>query len=98
MHLFRVSRYCRHKILQHNPRHAIRRWENLLEALEDPEFLLILRSIQRRYPQEKAEQLLATLGVERGREREAYYDDEEYAAALLGTSPEELERLYGPPP
>lgn len=98
MHLVRISRYCRHKILQHNPRHAIGRWENLRDALEDPEFLLILRSIQRRYPQEKAEQLLARLGVERGREREAYYDDEEYAAALLGTCPAELDRLFGPVP
>jgi len=66
------------------------------EALEDPEFLLILRSIQRRYPQEKAEQLLANLEIERGQERDAYYDDEEYAAALLGTTPEALEQLFGP--
>ena len=75
MRLFRISRYCRRKILQHNPRHAIRRWENLDEALEDPDFLSILRSIQRRYPLEKAERLLVALGIERGREREAYYDD-----------------------
>lgn len=98
MHLSRICRYCRHKILQHNPRHAIGHWENFDEALEDPDFLSILRSIQRRYPQEKAERLLATLGIERGREREAYFDDEEYAAALLGTTPDELERLFGPFP
>ena len=98
MRLFRISRYCRRKILQHNPRHAIRRWENLDEALEDPDFLSILRSIQRRYPLEKAERLLVALGIERGREREAYYDDEEYAAALLGTTPEELAQLFGPFP
>ena len=98
MHLFRISRYCRRKILQHNPRHAIERWENLEEALEDSDFLSILKSIQRRYPQEKAERLLASLGIERGRERDAYYDDEEYAAALLGTTPAELDRLFGPNP
>jgi hypothetical protein len=68
------------------------------EALEDPDFLSILKSIQRRYPQEKAERLLASLGIERGRERDAYYDDEEYAAALLGTTPAELDRLFGPNP
>jgi len=96
MHLFRISRYCRHKILQHNPRHAIGRWENVGAALDDPDFLSLLRSIQRRYPQEKAERLLASLGIERGRERDAYFDDEEYAAALLGTTPEELEQLFGP--
>ena len=96
MHLFRISGYCRRKILQHNPRHAIRRWENVGEVLEDPDFLSILRTIQRRYPQEKAERLLASLGIERGREREAYFDDEEFAAALLGTTLDELERLFGP--
>ena len=77
MHLFRISKYCRRKILQHNPRHVIRHWENIAEALEDVDFLSLLRSIQRRYPLEKAERLLASLGIERGREREAYYDDEE---------------------
>lgn len=96
MYLFRICGYCRLKILQHNPRHAIRRWENVAAALEDPDFLSLLKSIQRRYPQEKAERLLASLGIERGRERDAYFDDEEYAAALLGTTPEELDRLFGP--
>ena len=98
MHLFRISGYCRRKILQHNPRHVIGRWEYIEDALEDADFLSVLKSIQRRYPQEKAERLLATLGIERGRERDAYYDDEEYAAALLGTTPDELERLFGPGP
>jgi hypothetical protein len=96
MHLFRISGYCRRKILQHNPRHAIGRWENPDEALEDPDFLSILKTIQRRYPQEKAERLLASLGIERGRERDAYFDDEEYAAALLGTTLDELDQLFGP--
>lgn len=96
MHLFRISRYCRRRILQHNPRHVIGRWESVEDALEDADFLSVLRSIQRRYPQEKAERLLANLGIERGREREVYYDDEEYAAALLGTTREELEQLFGP--
>jgi hypothetical protein len=73
----------------------IGRWESLEAALEDADFLSVLRSIQRRYPQEKAERLLANLDIERGRERDAYYDDEEYAAALLGTTPEELNQLFG---
>lgn len=98
IHLSRISRYCRRKILQHNPRHVIGRWENIEEALEDADFLSVLKSIQRRYPQEKAERLLTTLGIERGRERDAYYGDEEYAAALLGVNLDELERLFGPGP
>ena len=68
------------------------------DALEQPDFQQLLKSLQRRYPWEKAESLLATLGVERGCEREAYYTDEEYAAALLGTSPDELAGRFGPDP
>jgi hypothetical protein len=29
-------------------------------------------------------------------ERETYYSDNEYAAALLGTTPSELEKMFGP--
>jgi hypothetical protein len=65
-------------------------------ALDDSDFLHLLRSVQRQYPQEKAERLLETLGIERGSERNAYYTDEEFAASLLGVSTAELDKLYGP--
>lgn len=95
MELPRVAAYCRHKILSHNPQHLIGRWSRVEEAIEDSDFQHLLKSVQRRYPQEKAERLLATLEIERGRERDAYYSDEEYAAALLGSTPEELQQLFG---
>jgi hypothetical protein len=95
MQLPRISAYCRREILIHNPRHLIRRWERVEDAIDHPDFLHLLRSVQRRYPQEKAERLLANLGIERGRERDAYYNDEEYAAALLGSTPDDLERMFG---
>jgi hypothetical protein len=85
-----ISGYCRYKILEHNPRHVIGHWPDVETALTQPEFLQLLKSIQRRYPQEKAERMLDSLGIERGREREAYYSDEEYAASLLGVRVEEL--------
>jgi hypothetical protein len=96
MELRRISAYCRHKILLHNPRHLIGRWPQVEDAIEDPDFQHLLKSLQRRYPQEKAERLLATLGIERGRERDAYYSDEEYAAALLGCTPDQLQEMFGP--
>jgi hypothetical protein len=34
--------------------------------------------------------MMDTLGIEVGRERAAYFSDEEYAASLLGTTLEEL--------
>ena len=91
----RIAAYCRQQVLTHNPRHAIGRWPTLAEALEWEDFQSLLRTLQRRYPLEKAEGLLASLGIERGREREVYYTDEEYAAALLGTSPRELAQMFG---
>ena len=96
MRLPRISAYCRRKILIHNPRHLIGRWPSVEEAIDDPDFLHLLKSVQRRYPQEKAERLLDSLGIERGRERDAYYSDEEYAAALLGSTLDELCQLFGP--
>jgi hypothetical protein len=90
----RIAAYCRSKILEHNPQHLIRRWATVEEAMSDSDFLHLLRSVQRRYPLERAERLLDTLGIELGREREAYYTDEEYAASLLGVSLEELHRMF----
>ena len=95
MELPRISAYCRHKILLHNPQHLIGRWPQVEDAIEDSDFQHLLKSVQRRYPQEKAERLLANLGIERGRERDAYYSDEEYAAALLGSTPDELQQMFG---
>jgi hypothetical protein len=94
MPLPRIAAYCRHKVLEHNPRHAVGRWPRLAEALEDPDFQSLLRTLQRRYPLEKAESLLANLGLERGRERDTYYTDEEYAAALLGVRLEILAQMF----
>lgn len=95
MHLPRVSAYCRHRVLQHNPHHLIGHWESCEEALEDPDFLVFLRQLQRRYPQEKAERMLSSLGIEMARERAVYYSDEEYAVSLLGADTETLDRLFG---
>jgi hypothetical protein len=95
MSLLRIAAYCRHKILEHNPRHTVGRWSQFAEALEAPDFQSLLRILQRRYPLEKAESLLADLGIERGRERDAYYTEEEYAAALLGVGLDTLAQMFG---
>ena len=93
--LARIAAYCRHLVLQHNPRHLLGRWATVDEALQQEDFLSLLRTLQRRYPWERAEQMLARLGIERGHERDAYYTDEEYAAALLGVSEVDLDRMSG---
>ena len=95
MKLEPIAAKCRQVVLEHNPNHLISGWNSMAEALQDEDFLCFLKQLQRRYPQEKAERLLQTLGIELGNERAAYYSDLEYAASLLGTTPEELERQFG---
>ncbi len=90
-----VAANCRHLVLESNSKHLIRRWGSIGEALRDEEFLCLLKQLQRRYPQEKAENMLQSLGIELGNERATYFSDLEYAAALLSTTPEELQRKFG---
>lgn len=90
MEMHSIADYCRHLVLESNPHHLVRQWPSFAKALNDPDFAHFLKHLQRRYPLEKAERMLVTLGIEMDRERDAYYSDEEYAAALLGTNPEAL--------
>lgn len=90
MELPSVSAYCRGQILRNNPGHMVRRWPHLEQALEESDFQHLLKQVQRRFPQEKAERLMQQRGIEMGRERETYYTDEEYAASILGTTVEQM--------
>ena len=40
----RIAAYCRHRILEHNPWHMVRRWETLQAAWEDSDFLHLLKT------------------------------------------------------
>jgi len=53
--------------------------------------------LERRYPFEQVESMLATLGFELTNERDAYFSDEEYAASLLNITPDVLTELFGEP-
>jgi len=93
--LSQIAAFCRHKVLKHNPGHLLRRWPNVETAADDEAFQTYVRQMRRRYAREKAEQILSSLGIEMGRERQTYYTDHEYAAAILGTTPEALEDMFG---
>ena len=90
-----IAECCRAKVLAHNPGHMFARWPTLAAALVEPDFHLLLNQLLRRYNREKAEQLLHSLGIERGAERAAYYSDGEYAAALLGADWADLQQQFG---
>jgi hypothetical protein len=85
-----VAALCRERILAHNGRHLVHRWPTLADANADERFQVYLKQLRRRYSPEHAEHLLTTLGIELGRERETYFNDHEYAAALMGGTPETM--------
>jgi hypothetical protein len=93
-----ISALCRHRILAHNARHLVRRWPTLTDALEDERFQSYLKQLKRRYSHEKIEHMLDSLGIELGRERDAYFSDLEYAAALLDARPEDIDDVLAQPP
>lgn len=88
-----IAAYCRRKVLAHNPGHMLGRFISVEAALDDPAFLHLLAQLKRAYPREKAEHMLASLGINLAKERETYFSEQEYAAALLGTTPQELDSL-----
>lgn len=98
MGLDEISALCRHKILAHNARHLVRGWPTLTAALADEKFQSYLKQLKRRYSAEKTEHILHSLGIEMGREREAYFNDLEYAAALLDTRPSSIAAILARDP
>lgn len=90
----RIAAWCREDVLRNNPRHLLRKWGTIADALRDPEFQHFLQHLQKRYSPEAADRMMDTLAIDRARERETYYSDEEYAAALLGSSLEQLAQRF----
>jgi hypothetical protein len=90
-----IAAHCRQKIIAHNAGHLVSQYATLSAALEDERFQNYLRQLRRSYPREKVEHLLLALGIEIAGERQTYYTDYEYAASLLGTTPDALDSLYG---
>lgn len=94
--MHRISEACRAKMLELNQNHMMRRWPTISDALDDDDFRHFLHQVERRYPLEKAEQMMAGLNIDTEHERESYFNDEEYAASLLGVSLASLDS-FGPP-
>ncbi len=97
MGLDQIAALCRHRVLAQNPRHLVRRWPTVGEAVRTEAFQSHVKQLRRRYSPEKVEHMLASLGIEMGRERAAYFSDTEYAAALLDTRPEAIDDVLSQP-
>jgi hypothetical protein len=90
-----IAAHCRQKIIAHNAGHLVSQYATLAAALEDERFQNYLKQLRRSYPHERVEHMLLEWGIEIASERQAYYNDYEYAASLLGTTPDALDSLYG---
>jgi hypothetical protein len=93
-----ISALCRHRILSQNPRHLVRKWPTMHEALSAEPFQTHLKQLRRRYSHEKIEHMMQSLGIEMGQERAAYFNDTEYAAALLNTRVEAIGEILAKAP
>jgi hypothetical protein len=98
MGLAEISALCRHKILAQNARHLLGKWPTMAAALAAEPFRAYLKQLRRRYSSEKVEHMVHSLGIEMGRERQAYFSDAEYAAALLDTKVEAIAALLAQDP
>ena len=85
-----IAAACRQRILDHNPGHLISRFATVAAALQEEDFQALVVQLSGRYGPERVEQLVAQLGIERGRERATYGSDGEYAAGLLGVNWDDL--------
>lgn len=92
-----VAARCRELVLEHNRAHALARYPTMAEALGDADFEHQLQSLRRAHSPERLETWLDQLGIDLAQEAETYFSRYEYMAALLGTTPEELERRFPPP-
>jgi hypothetical protein len=90
-----IAAACREIILAHNPGHMVSRWPTITGALREEDFRSLINQLSTRYGPEHVERLVEQLGIERASERDAYADDGEYAAALLGLDWDELQRRFG---
>jgi hypothetical protein len=90
-----IAAFCRRRILSNNPGHLVGHHPSLAMAMDDERFQGYLVQLRRRYSRERAEHMLGSLGIDPAHERDAYFTVYEYAAALLGTTPAELNDLFG---
>ena len=87
---FQLSQYCRAEILENNPHHLVGRWTSISAALLDEEFLTFAKTLSKRFPLERAETMLTSLGIECSNEHQVYYDELEHAASILGIRRESI--------
>lgn len=90
-----IAAACRERILQHNPRHLVRRWPTVSAALEEEEFQTLVNQLSTRYGPERVERMIEQLAMEPKIDRADSASDGEFAAALLGADWHDLVDRFG---
>lgn len=86
-----VANFCRTQILQNNPGHMLRRWNDFDLALQDDDFHVFLKQLGRRFPVEKGESILRDHGYHSRAQAEDFASELDFASAVLGVETEWLE-------
>lgn len=97
-HLEPFAAYCRHRVLEHNPGHMLRRYASVMEASVDPDFQHFLRQVQRRFPSEKVETLLVRSGWQPLADVPTSTDELERLAALVNVDPNWVRETFSDAP
>jgi hypothetical protein len=91
-----IAAFCRQLVLKNNPGHMLRRWDTVEEALKSEDLHVFLKQLRRRFPVERAETMLAEIGIQLANERATYYTPFEYLTSIMGVEPGWLEEHYSP--
>ena len=90
-----VANFCRELVLQHNPGHMLRKFDDFRSATEDPDFGVFLKQVRRKLSPETAEAQLMTLDYHCDVRPTDYSTPLEYAAAVMGVDGVWLEDNFG---
>lgn len=90
-----IAAACRERILTHNARHLVRQWPTIGEALAEEAFQTLVNQLSTRYGPERVEQMVERLSIAAEIDRADFAGDGAFAAALLGTTWEELVDRFG---
>lgn len=86
-----LANYLRHQVLQRNPNHMIRRWDDFQEALSAPEFQSLIKQVSAKIPIENYEETLKSLGYRRKSSLEDFTSELNFIAHILKVDPSWLD-------
>lgn len=97
-HLEPLAGYLRQLVLDHNAGHMLRKYQTLYEAMVDPDFQFFLKTIRRKYPIERVEQLLSEHGIDHRPPVKAGRSELEVVAGIMGVDAQWIQKTFSVEP